>query len=86
MTDKLAAHTDKLDFFALETLVRSMLAVTIHQDRDKERLIRELFEVSVGNFRLGGADEETANEARDYMLQRGLEWIASSAAWQPGHR
>ena len=83
---KIAGHTAQLDFFALETLVRTMLATHLHDKPEDKSLIVALFETSVGNFRLTGADEETASEARDYMLQRGLEWISSSAAWQPGYR
>ncbi|MBB4103577.1 hypothetical protein [Allorhizobium borbori] len=82
----ISAKTERLDFFALETLVRCILATAIHNNPEGERLIRELFEASVQNFRLGGVDAGTEKEGRDYMLQRGLEWISSSAAWRPGHQ
>ena len=68
----------RLDVFALETVLRSTLHVLFVENPERERLIATIFENSVAQFSLRGA-VSPENELRDYMLQRGLEWIASAS-------
>lgn len=69
----------RLENLALRTLVMCLLLRQIEKDNSEETAVRRLFEDSVQKFRLHGADESRSAVARDYMLQKGLEWISSAA-------
>lgn len=78
MPDISSEERKRLDFFALETLVRCMLAVIIRNNPDDvERKFVKMFEAAVDDFQLAGADADKIPELRDYMKQQGLRWIAS---------
>lgn len=69
----------RLDFFALETLVRCMLRRQLMREPSLESELVRLFESSVDGFRLTGADADKIPEFQDYMKQRGLQWIAQAS-------
>lgn len=76
-----AFELDRLDLFAVQTLVKCLLAKQIAQETDKSmftRKIASLYEDSVAQFVIGGASEAKDVSAREYILQAGHEMIASA--------
>lgn len=71
---------NKLDFFALQTLTKSMLAFVIADKPELEQHIAELFEKSVYNFQFYNNPHPIKDDAaRQYMLEQGHQWIPAAA-------
>jgi hypothetical protein len=73
----------RLEVLALQTLVKCLLAKEFARNPESVESIRSLYEASIQNFDLHGQDQSRNPDARDYMIQKGLEWISSAAHPHP---
>lgn len=79
------AEISRLDFYALETLTKSILALVINEKPEIEKQIAALFENSIYSFQFfDNPGEVKADAARQYMLERGHQWIAAASNYANG--
>ncbi|KEY04349.1 hypothetical protein IB024_01890 [Brucella sp. 6810] len=79
------AEIRRLDFYALETLTKSILALVISEKPEIEKQIATLFENSIYSFQFfDNPGEIKADAARQHMLERGHQWIASASNFARG--